>query len=162
MGDEVEGGGERGDLRTALLFEPSVDLTEPQEVGATLQGNRRIIYGRGGRFEGPTLTGEVLPGGGDWLRIRPDGVGDLDIRASLRTNDGPRISTDSRGIFHGSAEVMSRVLRGEAVSPADDSLRKTPFFETASEKYGWLNRLVAVGTSTRTPTGVHYTVYAVR
>ena len=28
----------------------------------------------------------VLPGGGDWLRIRGDGAAELDVRATLRTD----------------------------------------------------------------------------
>jgi hypothetical protein len=40
-------------------------------------------------------------------------------------------------------------------------LRTTPVFETAAEKYGWLNQIVAVGVGTRTPTGLKYTVYTI-
>jgi Protein of unknown function (DUF3237) len=62
------------ELRTELLFELRVELEEPQDVGATPRGNRRIFYIKGGTFAGPKIKGEVLPGGADWLVIRPDGL----------------------------------------------------------------------------------------
>ncbi len=137
------------ELRSELLFTMSADLEEPQDVGATPRGNRRIYYVTGGEFEGPRLRGEVLPGGGDWLRLRPDGAGELDVRATLRTDDGELIYSAYRGI-----------LRGAPDSP-DFYFRTAPMYETASEKYGWLNRVVAVGVGALTPTGVSYSVYEI-
>ena len=58
-------------LRTEFLCELSADLEAPQQIGATPHGTRRIIYVKGGAFEGPKLKGKVLPGGGDWLLVRP-------------------------------------------------------------------------------------------
>jgi hypothetical protein len=86
-------------LRTELLYEVSVDLEQPQNVGATPHGNRQIFYVKGGTFEGPKLKGEVLPGGGDWFMFRPDGAGELDVRATVRTDDGHLIYTYYRGIL---------------------------------------------------------------
>ena len=137
------------DLKTELLFKMTADLGEEQDVGVTPYGKRRIVYITGGEFEGPKLTGEVLPGGGDWLLLRPDGAGQLDVRATLRTDDGELIYTTYRGI-----------LRGSPNSP-DFYFRTAPMYETASEKYGWLNQIVAVGVGILTPTGVSYSVYEV-
>ena len=39
--------------------------------------------------------------------------------------------------------------------------RVTPVFETASEKYSWLNKIVTVGIGQALPTGVAYKVYAI-
>ena len=33
-----------------------------------------------GSFDGPRLSGRVLPGGGDWTLLRADGVLELDLR----------------------------------------------------------------------------------
>jgi hypothetical protein len=137
------------DLKTDLLFAMTADLEEPQAVGATPRGNRRIYYVTGGEFEGPKLKGEVLQGGGDWARVRPDGAVELDVRATLRTDDGELIYTTYRGI-----------IRGAPNSP-DFYFRTAPMYETASEKYGWLNQIVAVGVGNLTPTGVSYNVYEV-
>ena len=137
------------ELKTELLYTMTADLEEAQPIGQTPHGHRRIIYVTGGSFEGPKLKGEVLPGGGDWLLIRPDGANELDVRATLRTDDGELIYTNYRGISRGtpgSSEFYFRIL---------------PMFETASEKYAWMNQIVAVGIGAVTKTGVSYTVYEV-
>jgi len=149
------------ELKSELLGELSVDLEEPQEVGATPHGVRRIYHVKGGTFEGPKLKGKVLPGGGDWLLLRPDGAGELDVRATMRTDDGHIIYVYYRGILHASPEVAQRLLRGEAADPSEYYFRTAPCFETASEKYGWLNRTVAVGIGKIAPNWVGYTVYAI-
>ena len=149
------------DLRVELLAEVSVDLEEPQNLGATPHGIRRIYYAKGGTFEGPKLKGEMLPGGGDWLLLRPDGAGELDVRTTMRTDDGHFIYVYYRGILHGPPEVIARVLQGEAIDPSEYYFRTAPVFETASEKYSWLNRIVAVGVGRVTPNRVGYTVYAI-
>lgn len=149
------------DLKTELLAEVSVDLEEAQNVGATPHGNRQIFLVKGGTFEGPKLKGEVLPGGGDWFLLRPDGAGELDVRGTMRTDDGHLIYIYYRGIMHASPEVTQRMLQGEAVDPSEYYFRTAPVFETASEKYGWLNRIVAVGVGRLAPNWVGYTVYAI-
>jgi len=149
------------ELKTELLCEMSATLGEVQELGATPHGNRRIFPVTGGTFAGPKLKGEVLPGGGDWMRVRPDGASELDVRITLRTDDGHLIYLSYRGIAAVSPEVMQRRAKGEAIAPAEVYFRTTPVFETGSEKYGWLNRIVAVGVGKRKPTAVEYTVYTV-
>jgi hypothetical protein len=149
------------DLKAELLYEVSVDLDAPQNVGATPHGNRQIFCVKGGTFEGPKLRGEVLPGGGDWALLRPDGAGELDVRATMRTDDGHLIYTYYRGILHASPEAMQRMLQGQAVDPSEYYFRTTPVFETASEEYGWLNRIVAVGVGRFAGNWVGYAVYAI-
>jgi len=103
----------------------------------------------------------VLPGGGDWLCIRPDGAQELDVRITLRTDDGHLIYMSYRGFIIESPEVMQRRTRGEAVDPSETYWRTTHVFETGSEKYGWLNQIVAVGVGGGPPGVVEYTVYSV-
>lgn len=150
-------------VQTELLFEMLVELDREtaQRVGATSRGTRQIGYIKGGTFEGPQLKGEVLPGGGDWLLIRPDGVREPDVRLTLRTEDGHLIYMAYRGIFRIAPELLERIRQGEVVDPSAYYLRTTPIFETAAEKYGWLNQIVAVGIGIRTPTGLRYTVYTI-
>ena len=86
----------------------------------------------GGDFEGPRLRGTVLPGGSaDWLLLRADGVLELDLRVTLRTDDGALISMKSFGMRHGPPDVMAAIGRGETVDPATYYFRTTPRFETA-------------------------------
>jgi len=104
----------------------------------------------------------VLPGGGDWALQRADGVTMLDVRATLRTEDNHLIYMTYRGIYIVAPEVRQRVRQGATVDPSEYYIRTTPYFETGSELYGWLNRTVAVGVGRPTPTGVAYEVYALR
>jgi hypothetical protein len=67
----------------------SATLRQPLEViGETPVGLRVNAYISGGEIWGRGLRGRVLPVGADWLTIRPDGVGVLDVRAIIETSDG--------------------------------------------------------------------------
>jgi hypothetical protein len=57
--------------------------------------------------------------------------------------------------------VIARLNAGEAVDPSLYYFRSTPVFETASQKYDWLNRIIAVGTGRREPSGPIYEVFEV-
>jgi hypothetical protein len=148
------------EVRTEFLYEITMDA-DVLDVGPTPAGHRRIVVVSGGAFEGPRLRGAVLPGGGDWLVERRDGTRLLDVRITLRTDDGHLIYAHYPGLFHGEPGVMQRLVRGEAVDPAEYYFRVAPFFETAAEKYAWLNRVMAIGLGRRTARQVAYTVYAV-
>ena len=84
-----------------------------QPIGATPGGNRRIGLVAGGTFEGKRLHGTVLPGGADWIMVRPDGATTLDVRLVLQTDDGATIGMTYRGMRHGPAAVMERLNRGD-------------------------------------------------
>ena len=60
-----------------------------------------------------------------------------------------------------SPEVGARLAAGETVDPSEYDFRTTPVFETASEKYAWLNRLVAVGVGDRRASGPLYRVFRI-
>ena len=151
------------EVKTEFLCEFTAELDREGmiNVGATPQGTRHIIYVTGGTIEGPKIKGVMLPGGGDWLIIRPDGATVLDVRAACRTDDGHIIYIYYRGISVMSPEVRERMSKGEAVDPSEYYFRTTPVFETASEKYGWLNRIISVGIGRLTPTGVAYKIYTI-
>ncbi len=130
-------------LRSTLLMELTLDV-----AGAHAAGPRRIIPVTGGAFRGPRLRGRVLGGGGGWRIDRPDGAGELNLHATLETDDGELITLWSRGI---------------ARKPAGGApyVRTTPVFETAAARYGWLNRLVAVGVGRDEPEQASYRVYEI-
>jgi len=149
-------------MNTRLLMTLRVTVAAPQNIGAVPQGTRRTAPLSGGSFEGPRLRGTVLPGGSaDWLLLRADGVLELDLRATLRTDDGALVSMRSFGLRHGPPEVIAAVARGEAVDPATYYFRITPRFETAHPAYVFLNRLVAVASGDRRPEGPIYTIHEV-
>ncbi len=149
-------------IKTKHLFTMPVEVETPlQMIGRTPIGERRIAKVTGGSFAGPELQGTILPGGGDWLLLRADGTLQLDVRVTLKTEDDALIYMTYRGFRHGPAEVMERLNKGEEVDASEYYFRVAPFFETAAEKYDWLNRIVTVGTGHRLPTGPVYEIYQI-
>ena len=146
--------------RLELLYEMSVQLEPAQVIGQTPQGVRQIIYVRSGTFQGPRMKGEVLPGGGDWFLIRPDGVGELDVRATVRTDDGALVYAFYRGYVVAAPEVWARFARGEEVPRDQYYFYTAPMFQTGAPQYDWLNRTMAVGLGFAIPGGVAYRVFA--
>jgi hypothetical protein len=149
------------ELRGELLYRMTIEVGPPFDIGAGPHGHRIVIPFKGGRFEGPRMRGEVLVTGGDWLLQRADGAMELDVRRTLRTDDGHHIYACYRGLLTGGPDAMARVGRGEAVPAAELCFRTTPVFETGSEKYAWLNRIVAVGIGAITASGAELEVFQV-
>jgi glucuronate isomerase len=108
-----------------------------QEVGSTPHGRVSIFPIVGGSFEGDRLRGKVLAGGADWATATPDGALELDLRATLETNDGALIYLTFTGVR----------------DDARQYLRTLPRFETAAPQYDFLNRLLAVGIGDIRPDG---------
>jgi hypothetical protein len=101
----------------------------PHPVGGTPRGQRLDIE----------LAGEVLPGsriigrvaGIDYLTLRPDGVAELEVRATITTDDEQVVSVRASGL----ATIGDDGLASGALA-----LR----FETGSEPLAWLNREVGI------------------
>jgi len=135
-----------------------VVVPPPQKLGAVPQGTRVIAAIAGGTFEGPRLRGKVLPGGGDWTLLRPDGVLELDLRITLETDDGALIGLSSFGLRHGPAEVLAALSRGEPVDPSEYYFRTAPRFETSAPQYAFLNRVMAIASGDRRAGGPIYSI----
>ena len=148
-------------LRSRPLFVMRLDVKPLQSVGATPGGFRRVGVVPGGIFEGERLSGVVLDGASDWQTVRNDGATTLNVRLVLKTNDDALICMTYRGYRHGPADVMARLGKGEAVDPASYYFRTNPLFETAAEKYDWINRIVAVGIGHRRADGPIYSIFEV-
>jgi hypothetical protein len=130
-------------------------------IGETPLTTRRVGIVFGGRFEGERLSGEVLDGGSDWQSVRRDGVTLLDVRLSLKTDDGAVIGVAYKGIRQGPPEIIARLERGEEVDPDSYYFRINPTFETASGKYDWLNNILAIGTGHRFADGPVYNLFEI-
>jgi hypothetical protein len=136
-------------------------------IGASPFGDQRLGYITGGRFFGPRINGIVLPGGGNWSRGGRLGdaasAGTFDARAVWQTDDGALIylSYTGRSII---PDDVRATFADPAAPDADSSryyLRIAPVFETASEQYGWLNGLLAVGVGERTDFGVRHVIHEI-
>ena len=149
-------------MNTRLLMTMQVNVGATQNIGAVPHGTRRTAPIGGGTFEGPRLRGTVLPAASaDWLLLRSDGVLELDLRCTLRTDDGALISMSSFGLRHGPPEVIAALGRGEPVDASTYYFRTIPRFVTAHQAYAFLNRLVAVASGDRRPEGPIYTIHEV-
>jgi len=143
------------------LFIFRINVNKPSVIGQTPSIDRRVGEITGGTFEGERLRGKVLSGGSDWQTVRRDGSWVLDVRFVMETDDGHLIGMTYKGIRHGPQAVLDRIAKGESVSPSDYYFRAIPLFETASEKYGWLNNVISVATGHRLASGPIYHVFEV-
>ena len=119
-----------------FLFEARVKLHVPAlDVGPVGGGNRVIYLIKGGTFEGPYLRGRVVPdAGADWIQIRPDGSGVLDVRFCLQTHDNALLYVYWQGRFWSAPEdadyafnVENRTIRpvpGAIISARRRSLKR--------------------------------------
>jgi len=137
-------------------------LGQPLDLGDIAQGHRRIVPLTGGTFTGPEMNGKLLPGASaDWQTVLPDGTALGDIRYALQTDGGDLLYVQSRGVRHGSAEVLERLARGEDVDPSEYTFRTSTQIETAAPKLDWLNKGVFISVGGRQPGGVIYETYLV-
>lgn len=149
-------------MNTRLLMTLQVYVATPQNIGPVPHGTRRTVPITGGNFKGPRLGGTVLAeGSADWLLLRGDGVLELDLRATLKTDDGALISMRSFGLRHGPPDVIAAIGRGETVDPSTYYFRTTPRFQTAAPGYTFLNRLVTVASGDRHGEGPVYAIHEV-
>jgi len=137
-------------------------LAQPLELGRTPWGRRRVIAVTGGEFDGPLLTGKVLPGGADWQVVHEDGTATIDTRYTLECHDGALISVATRGCRTGPREVLQRIAAGETVDPSEYYFRVAIQYETSAPQYEWLNWIVAVASALRLSDQVVYDAYVVR
>jgi hypothetical protein len=129
----------------------SVQVDKPQEVGATVHGQRRVIPILGGDVHGDGWTARVLRGGADFQMIVNQSLAELDARYVLETDAGDLIFVQNRAVRTASPDVMSRLIRGEKVDPQLVYFRCTPQFETASKSLSWISERLFIGTGARHP-----------
>jgi uncharacterized protein DUF3237 len=144
------------------IFSSWATVGKPQLIGPTPEGISAIFPAVQGEVAGPKLRGTVLPGGGDWLTVRRDGVQVIDVRATVKTHDGALVYIAYTGVGDLGENGYERFLRGDL--PRTIALRASGRFQAADPRYTWLNRLqcLLVGEADREQSKVSYDVYAVR
>jgi Protein of unknown function (DUF3237) len=124
-------------------------------------GTRLTYVIGGGRCDGPRLSGDFLPGGGDWVLLGADAVSRLDVRATLRTDDGALVHVTNIGRVRIDAAAIDRFRAGELISHDQMYGRSSPLFETGDERWAWLNGTYTLAVNEVSLTAVHYRVFAV-
>jgi Protein of unknown function (DUF3237) len=150
------------DPRLTLVYRLEATIAQPLDVGETARGHRRIVPLTGGTFTGPRLNGKLVPGASaDWQIVLPDGTALGDVRYTLETDGGDLLYVQSRGVRHGSAEVLGRLARGEQVDASAYTFRTSTQIEAAAPDLDWLNKGVFISVGGRQATGVIYETYLV-
>jgi hypothetical protein len=93
----------------------------------------------------------------------PDGSLRLDVRGTIKTDDGELIFLETSGVIVPTKEANERYAKGEVLTTKDEYLITAPHFSTTAKKYEWLNQTQAVGklVSVQT-TKIKYDIFAVR
>jgi hypothetical protein len=149
------------EIAATFLFELIAELEPRIDMGAGPLGRRMFDRVGRGEFTGPWLRGEVLPGSGDPLLRRTDGVAVIDARTLLRTDDGAHILMTYVGRAVVPAEVLAQLNDPHTrhqVDPSTHSIWAAPFFETGDPRYAWLNAVVAIASARLTADGVCWRV----
>lgn len=152
------------EYRLEHIFSYSATLATPIEViGPLPEGLRVNAYVSGGEVSGPKLRGKLRPVGADWLTVRSDGVGMIDVRVTIETHDGALIYVTYTGVLDLGQDGYQKFTRGEL--PASGTpIRTNPRLHTSHPDYLWLNRLhcLGIGQAFLERSEVFYDVYAVR
>ena len=86
------------DPKLTKLYRLEASVGEPTELGEIRGERRRIVPLTGGSFEGPEISGELLPGpNADWQTILPDGASTPSARRHGSRRRAPSLSGSTRG-----------------------------------------------------------------
>jgi hypothetical protein len=126
------------------------ELEDPLVLTNTPAGTRVVVAVTSFTVNGDRLKGTNKgTAGADWLTIGPDGTGTLDVRAMMETDDGSLIYVYYQG-------------RRDFSEGLDAPLYTAPKFEAGDERYGWLNKIQAVGKGMVDGSTLTYEIYEVR
>ena len=127
-----------------------VQLGDMVEVGGGPKGPRVVVDVVSIDLQSDKITASLATNdAADWLTIADDGkLGCLDVRFTLKTNDGAFIFVEYQG-------------RGDMEAGL---IAAAPTFQTGSEKYAWLNNIQAISAGNVNPeTGeLVYNLYEVK
>jgi len=137
-------------------------LAPPEIVGPVAEGIRVNFYVTAGEVSGPRMRGRLRTVGGDWLLLRNDGVGLLDVRATMELDNGALIYTTYGGVVDLGPDAYNQFLKG--ILPPRPELRIVPRYHTSHPEYLWLNRLqcVGVGVFDVAQSRVSYDIYGMQ
>jgi hypothetical protein len=150
------------DYELEHILSYAVTLNPPEVIGPVPEGIRANFYVSSGEVKGPKVYGKFRSVGGDWLTLRTDGVGILDVRATIETREEALIYVSYTGVGDLGEDAYERFLWGEVGGIVP--LRVVPRFLTAHPGYQWLNRLqcMGIGEANLERLEVGYDVYAMR
>jgi hypothetical protein len=135
------------------LCSATAKLAQPFFLPDTPMGTRVIAELNSFEFEGERLRGHAKGNAGaDWLTLAPGGLGTLDVRALIETDDDALIFASYRGRLD---------LSG---GPGSSPSYAAPLFDTGDERYEWINKIQAIAKGQLSDGGATlvYEMYEVR
>jgi Protein of unknown function (DUF3237) len=115
----------------------------PEVIGQTPDGYRINFFVEQGKIRGPKLNGLVRPEGGDWMTVRPDGVGLVHIRVTYEMDDGGLVLEESGGVIYVGPDGYEQVVRG--VFKGTPHVYLTPKYITSDPRLAWINSFQCFG-----------------
>ncbi|MFC6884364.1 MULTISPECIES: DUF3237 family protein [Actinomadura] len=113
------------------LFRGVWRIAPPLALPGTPSGARVIVGITDGFLRGRGLTARLTGAAADWMAVAPDGVGTMDWRGQVATEDGEVV------YLHGTGRMDT--AHGTGALAFGSCL-----FETGAERLRWLNALQAV------------------
>jgi hypothetical protein len=128
-----------------------IDTAPPLRLDTTPLGNRAIYDITGIRYTGERLNASLRgAAAADWLVVGADGMGVLDVRYTLETDDGALVFVAYGG-------------RWDTTAPTElSTVYAAPLFETGDPRYAWLNGVQAVAKGSMIDGVIRYEMYEVR
>jgi hypothetical protein len=118
----------------------------------------------GGSIDGPTLSGKVLPVGGDPAEFGERGIVRFDAQYVLQADDGTTIHINNRGLRDASAHLAAGADMAAVIDPDTYDIRTSPVFDVEPGPYEWLTRNTFVGLGRKAHDGngnrIHYFMVA--
>ena len=153
--------GVRLEYRLEYLFSVTVKFSR-ERIGPLPEGIRGNFYITGGEISGPKVRGKVRPVGGDWAILQTDGMGIIDVRETIETEDGALISATYTGVADMGEDGYQMALQGKPRPRY--SVRCAARYRSAHPNYRWINRLqcLAIGQMDAERSEGHFDIYAVR
>lgn len=120
-------------LELAPFGTATIGLAEPVMMPGTPRGTRAIVDITSAEYRGDRFQAKLKgAAAADWVIVGPDGIGLMDVRLTVETDDGAIVY-----LAYGGRLDISAGIEGATVY-------STPRFETGDERYQWLNKIQAV------------------
>lgn len=129
-----------------FAFEIQAHCEPSIHIGTSELENVEFTPVVGGPVAGPLLTGEIIPGGGDWSTTRGESC-QVEARYLIRTEDGAAVDVVNRGYWLAPASVDARLEAGESVDESEYYFRCAPVFRTDDPRYAWMAQHQFVGSA---------------
>mmetsp|Transcript_14630 Transcript_14630/g.24971 ORF Transcript_14630/g.24971 Transcript_14630/m.24971 type:complete len:147 (+) Transcript_14630:133-573(+) len=131
----------------------TVDIEPAHQVGSLM-----AVPVTGGHIEGDRLKGKVVGVGNDFIRVQ-DGVGSLNVAFCIETEDSAKIFVSYIGKLHLKDVVTAALAAKKSTEFSDTYWVVSLKFETADDKYKWLEGIVVLGQGRLRDGAVNYALY---